>query len=166
MLYLGGNYCPLLILERALDTTYLIANLQKDKYLILKTSRIYEKTPSNKSWKSRPSETKKVIVSEKDYLRFLNQKIKDKKASIRSSKTDAGFYPTLFTSLSADGKTKVIDSFFIVSKENLRKTASSKELEVLQDIKSFDMVYGILCLYDSQDRSIAYNLDFSQVVRD
>lgn len=149
-----------------MDTTYLIVNLQKDKYLILKTSRIYEKTPSNKSWKSRPSETKKIIVSEKDYSTFLSRKLKDKKTSVISSKTDAGLYPTLFTSLSADGKTKTIDSFFIVSKENLRKTASNKELEVLQGIKSFDMVYGILCLYDSQGRSIAYNLDFSQIVRD
>lgn len=149
-----------------MDTTYLIANLQKDKYLILKTSRIYEKTPSNKSWKSKPSQNNKVILTEKDYSTFLSRKLKDKKTSVISSKTDAGFYPTLFTVVAADGKTKTIDSFFIVSKENLKKTADERELEILEGIESFDMVYGILHLYDSQGRSIAYNLDFSQIVRD
>lgn len=108
-------------------------------YLICREIKRYSRTASGKDWKSKPDEIERAVVSAEHYtnyitsIPFFNNFGDGASCRARCTYECAGYLPTVVTTVSPFGETKVVASFRFYYLPDMRKTAGWRELQVLKN---------------------------------
>lgn len=94
-------------------------NFTNNNYVITHTKKIYHKTDSGKSWKSKPTEQYTEIVTPQFYTNYVTSiSFFNNLGTCKAihNYTIAGYLPVTITSISPDKTIKHIDSFTFSNK--------------------------------------------------
>lgn len=115
---------------------------ENDNYTILFTEKKY--VCEDGKWNDNPKITREIVASEffQNYITSIPFFADFGDAASCKAKieyTPAGKLPTLITTISPDGNTKIIAHFEFISKQNLFKNAGWREKEIIKNAKTFDI---------------------------
>ena len=112
-------------------------------WVILREHTEYSRTASGKSWKTRPDEVKRDILTPREYGNFVNSisfyNNWGDGASCRANRgyTAAGYIPTTIHTVSPYKLTKHVDHFTFIFKYDLLKTAGYRERDIVENAETW-----------------------------
>jgi hypothetical protein len=119
-----------------------------EDYLILREIKTYHRTDSGKSWRSKPTETEREIVSAENYTNYITAvpffNSWGNGASCRASHTYeiAGYLPTRVTTVSPYGEVKKVATFSFISKRDMLDKAGWRETEIVNNARTWEYEYN------------------------
>lgn len=136
-------------------------NYTDENYLIFRTIEKYNRTDSGKSWRSKPFEITKKVVSAEHYtnyitsIPFFNNFGDGAYCRAQWSYNVNGYLPTTITTVSPGKTEKHIAKFFFISKSDLLKNAGWRETEIVNNAIKFEIEQlhdtTIITLYTKSD---------------
>ena len=122
-------------------------NYTSNNYLIIRTIETYHRTASGKSWKSKPDEIEKDVVTAKNYsyyvqaIPFFNNFGNGAYCRAKFSYEVSGYLPTTITTVSPYQETKKVATFKFIDIDKLTAKAGYRERFIVENAKYFDLWY-------------------------
>ena len=112
-------------------------------YLILRSIETYSRTSSGKSWKSKPDEIEKEIISPEHYTNyitsvpFFNNWGHGACCRAAFSYNAPGYLPTTVTTVSPFQQTKKVAHFSFISKHTMLLNAGYREKDIIERAETY-----------------------------
>lgn len=149
-------------------------NFNDTNYIITHTRQTYHRTTSGKGWKSKPTKEYNEIVTNEFYNNFvISIPFFNNLGTCRAKHhyTEAGYLPTIITSISPYNEIKHIDtfSFEYVPMYKMRSEAGWRENDVIDNVKSYNIYKDgehklIELLHKDNEHTAVFDLTFGKWV--